>query len=324
MANKKSNLNNKQKNNKYNADNEIIIGVTTKPKEKVRVDKKATRTKTNSSQKVNKNVNAHRNNTKIKKNKNNENIIKNKNRKVKLTISIVLLFILIGGTIYYLTTPKFNITDIVVYGNSQNSVETYISLSKLNLNSTNIFAFTKKGVINNIKENAYVEDAQIKRKLPSTVEIYITERVEAYQAKYLDKYLYIDKQGYMLQISDEKKDIPVIDGLTSISSSIKIGSRLNNDDLIKLDTVLKIMNYCKYNSEENKITMIDLNNASDYILYFEEDEKKVYLGNSSNITEKMDLAMKIMKSEKGKKGEIFVREDLLNKNRTFFREEKND
>lgn len=324
MANKKSNLNNKQKNNKYNADNEIIIGVTTKPKEKVRVDKKATRTKTNSSPKVNKNANAHRNNTKNRKNKNNENIIKNKNRKVKLTISIVLLFILIGGTIYYLTTPKFNITDIVVYGNSQNSVETYISLSKLNLNSTNIFAFTKKGVINNIKENAYVEDAQIKRKLPTTVEIYITERVEAYQAKYLDKYLYIDKQGYMLQISDEKKDIPVIDGLTSISSSIKIGSRLNNDDLIKLDTVLKIMNYCKYNSEENKITMIDLNNASDYILYFEEDEKKVYLGNSSNITEKMDLAMKIMKSEKGKKGEIFVREDLLNKNRTFFREEKND
>lgn len=324
MANKKSNLNNKQKNNKYNADNEIIIGVTTKPKEKVRVDKKATRTKTNSSPKVNKNANAHRNNTKNRKNKNNENIIKNKNRKVKLTISIVLLFILIGGTIYYLTTPKFNITDIVVYGNSQNSVETYISLSKLNLNSTNIFAFTKKGVINNIKENAYVEDAQIKRKLPSTVEIYITERVGAYQVKYLDKYLYIDKQGYMLQISDEKKDIPVIDGLTSISSSIKIGSRLNNDDLIKLDTVLKIMNYCKYNSEENKITMIDLNNASDYILYFEEEEKKVYLGNSSNITEKMDLAMKIMKSEKGKKGEIFVREDLLNKNRTFFREEKND
>ena len=126
----------------------------------------------------------------------------------------------------------------------------------------------------------------------------------------------------MLQISDEKKDIPVIDGLTSISSSIKIGSRLNNDDLIKLDTVLKIMNYCKYNGEENKITMIDLNNVSDYILYFEEEGKKVYLGNSSNITEKMDIAMNIMKNEDGKKGEIFVREDLLNKNRTFFREEK--
>ena len=37
MANKKSNLSSKQKNNKYNADNEIIIGVTTNTKEKVRV-----------------------------------------------------------------------------------------------------------------------------------------------------------------------------------------------------------------------------------------------------------------------------------------------
>ena len=36
-----------KKDNKYNAENEIIIGVTTKPKEKVRVEnKKATRTNT--------------------------------------------------------------------------------------------------------------------------------------------------------------------------------------------------------------------------------------------------------------------------------------
>lgn len=317
MANKKSNLSKKQKKNNYNADNEIIIGVTTKPKKNVRVEPKTTRTKNNSTRKNNKKANK----TKII---NNDNIIKLKNRKIKFTIFIILLIILIGGTIYYLTTPKFNITDIVIYGNNQNSAETYISLSKLILNNTNIFAFTKKGVINNVKENAYVEDVQIKRKLPSTVEIYITERVEAYQAKYLDKYLYIDKQGYILQINDSKQDIPIIEGLTSVSSNIKIGSRLNNDDLIKLDTVLKIMNYCKYNCEENEITMIDLKNTSDYILYFEKEAKKVYLGNSNNITEKMDIAMSIMKSEKGKKGEIFVKEDLLNKNRTFFREEKND
>ena len=41
---KVSNKKNK-KDNKYSAENEIIIGVTTKPKEKVRVDTKATRTK---------------------------------------------------------------------------------------------------------------------------------------------------------------------------------------------------------------------------------------------------------------------------------------
>ena len=33
-----------KKDNKYNAENEIIIGVTTKPKEKVRVERKSTRT----------------------------------------------------------------------------------------------------------------------------------------------------------------------------------------------------------------------------------------------------------------------------------------
>ena len=42
---KKSKKNkNLKDDNKYNAENEIIIGVTTKPKEKVRVEKKTTRT----------------------------------------------------------------------------------------------------------------------------------------------------------------------------------------------------------------------------------------------------------------------------------------
>ena len=44
----------KQTDTKYNADNEIIIGVTTKPKEKVRVEKKkTTRTNKNKTSKVN-------------------------------------------------------------------------------------------------------------------------------------------------------------------------------------------------------------------------------------------------------------------------------
>ena len=50
MRNNKKNKN----DTKYNADNEIIIGVTTKPKEKVRVEKKkTTRTESKSNQKKN-------------------------------------------------------------------------------------------------------------------------------------------------------------------------------------------------------------------------------------------------------------------------------
>ncbi len=323
--------------NKYNADNEIIIGVTTKAKEKVRVEKKPARTnkKKKDSTSIKKNQNVKRNTTVHKKNhinksKNNPKItdekdevqIKRINRR-KVAISIVILFIIaLGGIIYYLTTPVFNVSDIQIIGGSKNSDDTYISLSKINIGSTNIFAFTGNGVKKNIKENPYVEDVIVKRKLPSTVELYITERTVAYQAEYLGKYMYLNNQGYILEISEEKLSLPLIIGLDSLKGDIKIGARLSNDDLIKLDVVVKISNYCKYNNVESEITSIDTSNTADYIVYFEKEKKKVYLGNSSNLVEKMDSAVTIMQKEKNESREIFVREDLIERNRTYSREMK--
>ena len=256
-------INKKSKNskldNKYNADNEIIIGVTTKAKEKVRVEKKPARTNkknkvstsTKKSQSTKKHTTVskreHTNNSKVNRkmiDRKDETQIKKINRK-KVAISILFLFILaLGGMVYYLTTPVFNVSNIQVIGNVKNTAETYISLSKINIENTNIFAFTGNGVKKNIKENPYVEDVVVKRKLPSTVELYITERTAAYQAEYLGKYIYLDNQGYILEISEEKLSLPLIIGLDSLKEEIKVGTRLNNDDLIKLDVVVKISNYC--------------------------------------------------------------------------------
>ena len=86
--------------------------------------------------------------------------------------------------------------------------------------------------------------------------------------------------------------------------------------------VVKISNYCKYNDVGSDITSIDTSNTADYIVYFEKEKKKIYLGNSSNLVEKMDSAVTIMEKEKNESREIFVREDLIERNRTYSREMK--
>ena len=339
---KNSNKKNK-KDNKYNADNEIIIGVTTKPKEKVRVEKqKSTRTNTNPNKKKIDKTNSNRNiNTKkvknqkniqpksiqIKKNSNNkahnkettkEEQIKRINVK-KIIISIsILLVIALGGTIYYLTTPVFNITDIKVYGNEKNSPETYISLSKINLGTTNIFAINNIGINKNLKENAYVEEVKLERKLPNTIELHITERKVFYQIKYSDIYIFLDNQGYILEISEEKKDIPVIEGFSTIKGNINVGQRLLEEDLIKLNVVAKFINHCKYNTIENKITDIDVTEDTNYIVYFKKDKKTVYLGDASNLNERLSLLKTILTNEKDKEIEIFMNGNL-NEDEVFIR-----
>jgi len=335
MKNSKKN----KKDTKYNADNEIIIGVTTKPKEKVRVEKKkATRTNKKTTQnkknnfKTNNATNKYSNiNKKSKKNaqiKNNdvlkEQKIKRLNAKKVIVSIVILLFIAICGTIYYLTTPVFNVASIEVYGSNKNSEDTYISLSGINLNQTNIFAFTNGSIEKRIKENAYVEDVIIHRKLPNIVELHITERTVDYQMSYLNSYIYLNNQGYILEINEEKKDVLLIEGLTSTEDIIKVGQRLANEDLIKLDTILKVTNYLKYNSVNNKLTKVNVTNEENYILEFTEDNKIAYIGDSSSITEKMTAVVKILEVEEGKKGKIYADEEVLKKNRVYFSEEKED
>lgn len=325
---KKTKKEDSKRNEKYNSENEIIIGVTTKPKEKVRVDKKSTRInnkkkEVNSNKKSKHNKNSKKNiasKKKAVKNKKKTEEIKKINRKKILIGTIVLLFILTGGTIYYLTTPVFNVSNIIVYGNEKNSTDTYISLSKINLNETNIFEFTKSGLEKKLKENPYVEKVEIKRKLPNELELYITERKVDYQINYANAYIYLNNQGYILEINEEKKDVPLIKGIATIENNIQVGQRLGTEDLLKLDTILKIVNYIKYNNVESKLTSIDVRNISNYTLNFGEEGKIAYLGNSSSITEKMTLVANILKAEEGKKGEIHATENELKRNRVYFRE----
>ena len=98
------------------------------------------------------------------------------------------------------------------------------------------------------------------------------------------------------------------------------GKRLATEDLLKLNTISKIMNYCDYNSIENEITNIDASNTSNYILNFEKDKKILYLGDASNLSERLTLLKTILKNEKGKKGEIFMNGDV-NTDKVYFRED---
>lgn len=313
---------------KYNAENEIIIGVTTKPKQ-VRVEnKKSTRTnqanKKRTSLKDNNPIEQRKNNKnkkvkKIKKDTTKEKQIKKSNRK-KIVVSLfILLIIILAGTIYFLTTPRFNIANIEISGESKNSVETYISLSKIEMDTTNIFAITKNSIIRNIKENPYVESVVVKRKLPNTIQINITERKIEYQAQCGDKYAYLDKQGYVLEINSEKREITKILGFETTKEPIEEGQRLKNEDLLKLDTVLKIVNYSNYNSIENKITSIDVSDVKNYTVHYGKEGQTAYLGNDTKLNEKILSLKNVLEKEKGNKGEIFVDENAINRNRVHFK-----
>lgn len=290
--------NKEQKKDEFDRDTETVIQMTNKNKIKKEEEKKKKLTQA-------------------------ERKRKKRNKKIKFILkTLLLLGIIIGGITFAMISPIFNVKDIQVTNNSQVSSETIISLSELK-NEENIFRFSSIKVENQIKENAYIENVKIHRRIPNTIQIDVEERVHSYSIDFLGKYAYINNQGYILEIAEDSKKKPIIQGIVTPEEQVTVGNRLNNEDLEKLEDVIKIMDATKEYNLDTKVTSIDISDKNEYSLYLEEEKKKVHLGDNTNLSNKMLYVNSILEEEKGKTGEIFVNGDLNNKFKVYFRESLN-
>lgn len=245
---------------------------------------------------------------------------KKKHKKIKFITKIIIFILLMaGGIIFALVSPIFNIQEIDVINNSNVPSDTIISLSGLS-KDTNMFKFLKLVVENKIKENPYIEDVKIRRKMPNTIEIEVTERTPEYSIQVLESYAYINEQGYILEVLPENKGLPIIIGVKTPEEDLIAGNRLNEDDLEKLEDVIRIKNLAKKYEINEMITSIDISDKNEYSIYLEQANKTIHLGNNTNLSDKMLYAVTIMKEEEGKAGDVFVNGDLNSKFQPYFRE----
>lgn len=294
---------NKQKENeKFDLDNEIVIGLKEKTKNKKRAEKKSAPKK-----------------KKYKNKQEEERAKKKKKRILKLVKWLTILGILAGTIIFFLLSPLFNILEIKVVGNQKITSEKIINMSGIIINE-NAFKIDTKQAIINILQEPYIEKVEIKRVLPSTIEIQVKERQATFMLEFANGYVYINNQGYMLEISEEKLEIPIITGYITPVENIVPGNRLQTDDLKKMKAVLKIMETARSNEIEKMITKIDINNDRNYTLILEGEGKTAYIGDASNINTRIQYLKLVIEKEQGKRGEVFVNQDV-NTEGAIFREE---
>lgn len=235
----------------------------------------------------------------------------------RMATCFLLLMFLVGGSIYLLLSPVFNVKTIQVINNSTLTQEQIINLSGIKLNE-NIFKFSKKDSKKSILSNPYVEGVEINRQLfKNQVEVTVKERVATLMLEYGNSYVYINNQGYILEISTIKLDTPILRGYITPLEDVKPGNRLIKGDLERLETVLKIMEIARTNNIEKLITQIDITSKKDYKLIFEGEGKTAYLGDCSQLSTQMLYIQEILKRNEGIDGEIFVNMDLNEKDPVF-------
>ena len=182
---------------------------------------------------------------------------KNKKQRKKSTLILVMLLLVIGGiSAYLLISPSYNIQEITVKGNSQLSSQKILQIAEMQ-RGDNIFS--KLGIVMKVKlkQNGYIEDAQINKIYPNKVEIQIKERKKQFQIKLeTEGYIYIDEQGYILEYGVDKLEIPTIIGMDIKQADIAKIHRLEERDLNKMENILQIREQCKTIEIADKITQI--------------------------------------------------------------------
>ena len=243
-----------------------------------------------------------------------------KNKKIKKILKIFAIIILLIGTIIFaLTSPIFNIKEIEVEGNEKISKETVVSLSDIK-EETNIFRNSKSIIENKIKTNPYIDKVEIKRSLPDVLKIKIEERKIAYQIKVIDSYIFLDYQGYILEKSAQPEKVPIIEGFNTTTDELLKNTRISDNDIQRLNTILKIVDNAKSLKIYDLITNINIEN-NEYIIYFKSKKKHAYLGDGTDITNKMLYVSEILNKEDGNSGKIFINGNLNAGFKPYFREE---
>lgn len=233
------------------------------------------------------------------------------------TIFMLVLFLV--AIVLVCMSGAFNVSEIIVEGNDAISKEQMISFSGIE-KGTNLFAISKENVVSKMKENPYIDSVEVKRCLPNKVKLVIKERKIEYALPLANSYIYINRQGYVLKISNEIENVPQIIGGSTDLTKLNETEQLEKVDLDKLVCVEKIIQTATIHKIQDLITKIDISNENDYAIYFESEGKIAYLGSGTELNTRFLYIKAILKEQQGKNGKIFANMDL-NEEWVYFSEE---
>ncbi len=199
--------------------------------------------------------------------KNKKRIKKVNNSKVVIIFSFLLIIVILLYTV--LNSQMLNSKNIEIKGNRYVKSEDIIKILDIK-DDKNIFRYNINNMEKILLSNNYINKVKIKRKLPNTLSINITEKEIAANLYNGEIYCYIDKNGIFIDKFDEdNKDNNIIkvniDYNLINSQNIKFNNKENKNSLLYL------IEYIKEESIYKKIESIDMTNVNTINIYTKDD-----------------------------------------------------
>lgn len=244
---------------------------------------------------------------------------KNNKKNTKLLIILILIVIIIF-LIVIRNIPTIRNIEIIIenstIGNelTDNKITKELIMEYSNIKiGDKLYSHLRSEIEENIEKNPYIKSAKIERNLSGLVRIVVSQRNVSYMINYSGEFIYLDNEGYVLELNSNSKNVPIIIGFLTDFSEMPIGNskgRINKSDLDKLESINLIIDTLKNNEIDNTINSIDVTNSQNIILHLEADGKEVYLGDVKDINTKVLYMKKILEVEAGNTGIIYINGNL--------------
>lgn len=178
-----------------------------------------------------------------------------KPKKNFLLILILIIFLFCAAFFFIIDSDIFSIHTIRVENNNIFTQEEIIQMSKV-VFGTNTFKLKTKDISERIENNAQIKWAQIKRDLPDALIITIKEREDVACIYFLDYWIIIDEEGFVLKTEEVNPKLTVLEGL--VIDDFTIGEKLKSKNEAFLNDVLNvIIETEKYDLFFKKIEIVD-------------------------------------------------------------------
>ncbi|HJC86431.1 MAG TPA: cell division protein FtsQ/DivIB [Candidatus Eisenbergiella intestinigallinarum] len=191
----------------------------------------------------------------------------------------------------------FHVENIYVEGNLHYTSDEIIEMVTGGRFGDNSLYLSLKYRDKGIQDIPFIQTMDVDVLSPDTIRIIVYEKSIAGYVEYLDRYMYFDRDGIVVEASATKTDgIPEITGIDFNQVVLYEALPVENQDVFReILSITQILS--KYGLSADKIYFDD---AGEMTLYF--GDVRARLGSEENMEEKVGRLQQLLPSAEGKKG----------------------
>ncbi len=216
-------------------------------------------------------------------------------------VLILLLTLFFGG--YFYIVKNYTITTVYVEGNIHYTNEEIMDMVMGGRYGDNSLFLSMKYRDKGIDNIPFIQTMDVSIEAKDTIRITVYEKALAGYVSYLGRYVYFDKDGIVVETSEEKTaGIPQVTGLSFdyviLHEPLPVEKPEVFDDILNISQQLS-----KYSLSADKIYF-----DSNYQVTLIFGDAKIAIGNSQDIDEKIMTLQYLLPSLVGKSGTLDMRE----------------